>query len=403
VRRCPLTYEEVEGRYNLTALRRLDSRLTDLADLPLTSEQLRVEARQQAVKISIQGVQPKLSAILSVKHQRFELVSRGARFILKPQHPDFPSVPENEDLTMNLARSAGIDVPVHGLIYGADGQLTYWIKRFDRVGKNQRLATEDFGQLLSEPRETKYTGSLEKVAQVVSSHCTFPVLQRERLLRLVLFSFICGNEDQHLKNFSLLTTSEGQVQLSPAYDLLNSAILLRDPEETALPLRGKKRRLKRADFLDYYAGDRLQLRAQVVERMLQEFQLALPDWPRLIRRSFLPADQQIKYEELLLERTARLELKLYDSTDETFPVLLSNNELEPLERPVSGSGGMQSLLRSLQRLRNGRIQSLTPELAEAVARRAYWSQGGFQGRLQPLAQRLLADGLVSQEVAHRND
>lgn len=113
----------------------------------------------------------------------------------------------------------------------------------------------------------------------------------------------------------------------------------------------------------------------------------------ILRRRHSVATKTSAFRELVLERTARLGLELFHSVDDTFEVVLCENELEPLQRPVAGSGGMQSLLRSLQRLREGRIQKLTPEMAEMIVRRASWSQGGFQGRLQPLAQRLLAEGL----------
>jgi serine/threonine-protein kinase HipA len=134
--------------------------------------------------MSVQGIQPKLSATLNVSRQRFEVVDIGGHYILKPQNPQFPQLPENEDLSMRLAGAAGIDVPLHGLVYSKDGSFTYFIKRFDRIGRNKKLAVEDFAQLFGLSRETKYDASMEKVAAVIEKYCTFPALEKIKLFRL---------------------------------------------------------------------------------------------------------------------------------------------------------------------------------------------------------------------------
>jgi len=130
--KCPLTYQETEDTFSKVGLQRLDPRLTHLNSLEFTSEELRFEASQRSGKISIQGVQPKLSAVLNIKKHKFELVDINGKYIIKPQHPVFSQMPENEDLTMHLAAMTGIETPVHGLIYGKDRNLNYFIQRFDR-------------------------------------------------------------------------------------------------------------------------------------------------------------------------------------------------------------------------------------------------------------------------------
>lgn len=250
-RRCPITYEPCgDALYAPAGLRKLSPRLEQLYPLAFTSEQLRREAVARAAKMSIQGVQPKVSAVLNVRQARFELVDRGGRYILKPQTLDYPEVPENEDVTMRMAARAGIETPLHGLLYTETLDLCYFIKRFDRVGRGKKVAVEDFAQLTGRSRDTKYDASMEQVGKVIDAFCTFPAVERVKLLRRTLFAYLTGNEDMHLKNFSLITRGE-IVQLSPAYDLLNSTLALPGAtEELALPLRGKKSNLKRTDLVD---------------------------------------------------------------------------------------------------------------------------------------------------------
>ena len=263
---CPITYQHCEGRY------------------------------------SLQGVQPKLSAKLNVSGMRFDIVDVDGRYILKPQNPRFDMLPENEDLTMRLAALAGVDVPLHGLIYSKDGSLTYFIKRFDRIGRNQKLALEDFAQLLGLTRDTKYDGSMEKVASVIENHCTFPMIERIKLFRIILINFLIGNEDMHLKNFSLITRRE-IIELSPAYDFLNTTIALASPqEEIALPLRGKKRKLNRTLLVEYFGRQRLALNRNLISKVLGEIEAAVPKWQELIEHSFLSDELKSNYIMLLDSR-----------------------------------------------------------------------------------------------------
>jgi serine/threonine-protein kinase HipA len=205
---------------------------------------------------------------------------------------------------MRMAAAAGIEVPLHGLLRAADGSLTYFIKRFDRPGR-RRLPLEDFAQLTGESRETKYSSSMEKVAGVVDRSCTFPVLERIKLFERTLFSFLVGNEDMHLKNFSLITRA-GKVELAPAYDFLNSTIALPNPqEELALPLNGKKSKITRNDLVRYFARERLHLNEAVLTDVLARFHEAVPQWRRLLERSFLSSAMKEKFLSLLEGRAQR--------------------------------------------------------------------------------------------------
>ncbi|MDR3477205.1 MAG: HipA domain-containing protein [Gammaproteobacteria bacterium] len=308
---CPITYEVIHQNedYSKDGLRLLSPRLKGLVPLAFSAAEQRAEAIAHAGKMSIQGVQSKLSAVLKISEERFQIVDQKGAFILKPQSEHYPELPENEAITMSLAEIIGIDVPVHGLVYSKDNSMTYFIRRFDRVGRGGKIAVEDFSQLSQHSRETKYNSSMEKVAAILQKYCSFHKIEAVKLFKLVLFNFLIGNEDMHLKNFSLLS-KEGKTTLAPAYDLLNTTIAQRNTkEELALPLNGKKNNLKRADFVDYYASEQLQLNDKVIAAVLTEIKEAIPQWSELIKKSFLSSSMQEKYLDLLEQRAERLELK----------------------------------------------------------------------------------------------
>ncbi len=296
------------ARYAPAGLRRLSPRLKGLRDLGYTREEQLAEARRLATKLSIQGVQPKLSTRLDPPSESFVLVERGGTFILKLQNPLYPELPENEDVTMCLAGSVGIEVPLHGLLFSKDESLTYFIKRYDRVGSRGKLSVEDFAQLSGNTRETKYDFSMERIPELLDRFAAFPALEKAKLFERTLFSFLVGNEDMHLKNFSMLER-DGVHALSPAYDLVNTTIALPSPvEELALPLNGKKRRLTRFDLVDSFGRERLGLTRGVIDDTLARFRAAVPGWSDLVARSFLSEARKEAYRELLRERLARLAL-----------------------------------------------------------------------------------------------
>jgi serine/threonine-protein kinase HipA len=301
---CPITYNPIEGsgKYSPEGLKLLSRQLKTLEDLPYSAEEQRQEAVARASKMSIQGVQPKLSAMLDTKRQSFVIVDVGGEYILKPQSHLYSELPENEDLTMRLASVVGVEIPIHGLIYSKDGSFTYFIKRFDRQRNKQKLAVEDFAQLLQKTRDTKYDSSMEQIIQVIERFCTFPMVEKLKLFKLTLVNYLLGNEDMHLKNFSLIR-SKGKVELSPAYDLINTTIALKNPiEELALPLAGKKRNLTKKIFLEYFAIERLLLQQKVINQALEVIIDKFPLWDDLINRSFLSDKYKKKFQQVLSER-----------------------------------------------------------------------------------------------------
>lgn len=305
---CPITLDPVQdgGLYSPSGLRAVHPRLENLTALQLSQEEQLREARLRADKMSIQGVQPKLSAVLKPKEGRFDIVDRGGQFILKPNPPPFEEVPANEALTMTLAKLSGLEVPSHGLVPASDGSWVYFVRRFDRSGKKERLHQEDFAQLVGAARDTKYNSSLEQIVKIVETYCTFPSIEKAKLARLLLFCFLTGNEDMHLKNFSLLMR-KGVVGLSPAYDLLNTTLVLENAtEESALPLRGKKRNLTRKDWIDYFCQERMGLTTAVLDPILKALEDNAEAWNQKIRSSYLSSSAKTRYHEIVNKRRALL-------------------------------------------------------------------------------------------------
>lgn len=256
---------------------------------------------------SLTGVQPKLSLNLN-KHDgccRLTIVGLWGDYIFKPQTESYPQLPENEDLTMHLAEAAKIRVVPHSLIRLADGELGYITKRIDRSKNGVKIDMEDMCQLTLHPTEYKYKSSHEQIAKAIAQYSSTPKLDLVNYMQLVLFCFVTGNNDMHLKNFSLYRPSQGY-QLSPAYDLLNVSIANpKDKEELALPLSGRKTKLRLDDFLK--AAKTMGLNDKVVLRLIDGLQKALPKWQTLIRNSFLNEDMKNAYENLVVSRLARLQ------------------------------------------------------------------------------------------------
>jgi len=190
-------------------------------------------------RVSLSGVQRKLG--LGLDGGTLHVGAGTQRFILKPQIQEFEQVPENEQLTLQLARLVGLEVPEHGLLRLRDESLALLVVRFDRTPKTgQRVAMEDFCQLAGLQPGDKYRGSAELCAKLLRRYSAEPTVDLARLLRLLLFCWWCGNGDLHLKNLSLLTRTPGEPRLSPFYDLVNTAILYPD-DPFALPVAGKRR------------------------------------------------------------------------------------------------------------------------------------------------------------------
>jgi len=306
---CPITYTPCgENRYSEAGLKLLSAGLKTLRDIEYTAEEQRKEAFNRASKMSIQGVPPKLGALLSIKNEKFIIVDKGGRYILKPQHQFYTQLPENEDLTMRLAGQIGLEIPLHGLLWSKDNTLTYFIKRFDRKGQNDKVPVEDFAQLAGFSRDTKYDYSMEKIVMLIDDYCTFPAIEKLKLFKLVIFNYLIGNEDSHLKNLSIITDNN-QVKLSPCYDLVNSTIELKQQnEEIALTLKGKKKHLTRNILVDYFGTERCGLTEKSIEKVIETISTAIPKWRALIAVSFLSEDMKSKYLDLLDRRMIKLNI-----------------------------------------------------------------------------------------------
>jgi len=255
--------------------------------------------------ISVPGVQPKLSLgfikeILAdgTKGRLTVLEALGGHYILKPQNTAFPEMPENEHLTMKLAELLKIQTVVSSLIRLKSGELSYITKRIDRTTKGEKIHMLDMFQITE--AFDKYRSSMEKVGKAVIEHSSNTLLDVLRLYELVIFTYITGNNDMHLKNFSLILKDENW-GFAPAYDLLNVQLHLpEDKEETALTIGGKKSRLTKSDFI--ILGVKFGLSEKQIENVFQRFKKAEKKLLLLIDQSFLSEANKIKYKDLLTQR-----------------------------------------------------------------------------------------------------
>lgn len=258
---------------------------------------------------TVTGVQPKLSLHLQKGNKnkepaRLTLVGLWGGYILKPPTHAYPELPEVEDLTMHLARSAKISVVPHSLIRMSSGSLAYITKRIDR-DKTSKLAMEDMCQLTERLTEDKYRGSYEQIAKAIRHYSATPGLDLVNFCEIVLFSFLTGNADMHLKNFSLLDKPGLGTVLSPAYDLVATKLVNpADDEELALTLNGKKKKLTKADFIKAFTAAGLDEKQQA--NLFGRMEQAKEKWMELIDRSFLIRRLKKGYKELLEERFARI-------------------------------------------------------------------------------------------------
>lgn len=258
-------------------------------------------------KITLTGVQPKIS--LQIKSEkgepnRFTIIGVLGNYILKPQSSKYESLPENEDLSMHLAEIAKIKTVPHTLIRLSDNSLAYITKRIDRDKKGNKIAMEDMCQLTNRLTEYKYKGSYEQIAKIILKYSANPILDIISFFEIILFSYLIGNSDMHLKNFSLCN-KKGKHKLSPAYDLLSTKMVIpKDIENLALNLNGKKNNLKRQDFenliVDYV--DR-----KTIDNSYKKFKNVIPKWFEFIDNSFLNQKSKEKYKSIIKKNTHILE------------------------------------------------------------------------------------------------
>lgn len=269
----PLHSDDTQTGWHKSCVKKFfgTSKLPEIEIDEKTIELLAIESINKGY--TVPGVQKKLSLhLLSDKNKpRLTLVNYPTGYLLKPQVADFEALPEAEHLVMCMADAVGISTVPHALVTG-NGSLAYITKRIDRVfDKNsvQMLAMEDFCQLDQRLTQDKYKGSYERCAKIIDQYSSRKGLDKTELYIRLVFSFIVGNSDMHLKNFSLIETSEGSGEyiLSPAYDLLPvNVIMPEDKEQFALAMNGKKMNIRRKDFLIF--ADECDISRNSAEKMI---------------------------------------------------------------------------------------------------------------------------------------
>lgn len=265
-------------------------------------------------KKGLPGVQEKLSLSLQFSASneypsRLTIVGHlGGEYIFKPPTTEYPYMPEIEDLTMHLADSSGIKVALHGLISMQNSKLAYITKRFDRIGQ-QKIAVEDLCQLSQKMTENKYKGSYEQLAKIIAYYTTQPGEEILKFFELILFSFLVGNADMHLKNFSLITQDPKHIVLAPSYDLLSTRLLIpsqQDPEELALTLNGKKSNLRPKDFMLF--GKNIGIPEKVILYIINSMINHVPQWQQIINQSFISKELKQNYIDLIYNRANKLKI-----------------------------------------------------------------------------------------------
>lgn len=258
--------------------------------------------------VAVPGVQPKLSmSMLKQKtdgpENRLTVVGAlGGNYIFKPPSEHFHEMPENEHLTMRIAEAFGIKVVESSLIRLQSGELSYITKRIDRTMKGEKIHMIDMFQITE--AFDKYKSSMEKVGKALREHSENTLLDLLSFFELSLFSFLTGNNDMHLKNFSMIKTRSGWT-LSPAYDLLNVRIANpEDKEELALTLGGKKKKLTRVYFERF--GEELGLTPKQIQGVFKRFEKNKEMAITWIDQSFLSDIMKEAYLEILNERYSRI-------------------------------------------------------------------------------------------------
>jgi serine/threonine-protein kinase HipA len=255
-------------------------------------------------RVSLSGVQRKLSVRLDDPRATLQLALGDSRYILKPQAGTFPELPENEWLTQRLAPLVDIEVPPSALVRLADGSAAYVVKRFDRRDDGSKRAMEDFCQLSELPPAGKYDGSAERCAKIVRRHASEPLIEVLRLFRQFVFAWWVGNGDMHLKNLALLRADDGRWVLSPAYDQLCTRLVI--PDDTlAMTVCGKRDNIGRGTWRE--CAERFGIGPRAGIAVLDTVAAALPEALERVAAAPLPESMRTAYADLLRARTASLQ------------------------------------------------------------------------------------------------
>ena len=306
----PLSEDEQSTGYHRKCLKKLFGH-PFLPQVELSDDILEALARKASSKgITVAGVQKKLSLHLASDKKaslaRLTLIGHPQGYILKPQSADFPFLPESEQIVMTMAQEAKIQTVPHSLILSSDQKLSYITKRIDRLDNGDKTHMEDFCQLSQRLTEDKYKGSYEQCAKIIQKFSTRPGLDISEFFYRLVFCFITGNSDMHLKNFSLIQSADSSWILSPAYDLLPvNLIMSSDTEETALTLNGKKSKITRRDFLAF--AETAKIPEAAADKMISRLLLKKDVFLNLAMTPLLPQGMQEQFANLIEERCSRLQ------------------------------------------------------------------------------------------------
>lgn len=260
---------------------------------------------------TIPGVQPKLSIGRKKTSKRFEadrltIIGFLGEYILKPQTSFYKELPEIEDLTMHLAKLSHIKTAKHSLIRLKSGELAYLTKRMDRLN-GQKIHMEDMCQLGNRLTEHKYKGSHEQIAKIIQQYSENPGLDLINFYELVIFCFLTGNNDMHLKNFSLIKNDAKNYVLAPAYDLVATQLVIeKDTEELALTLNGKKKNIHKKDLI--CAMKNANINDKAIKNVFNNFKYLLPVWHTMIDKSFLSMEMKENYHSMIKSKFIKMDI-----------------------------------------------------------------------------------------------
>ena len=309
--RCLYCYDRISGKEQISheyhercSMKFFGSKVPPIIDYS-QSDMLALAKKVVKSQRTVTGVQPKLSlGKMKIngdsKRERFTIVGLWGQYILKPQTDLYKELPEIEDLTMHLAESVKIRTVPHSLIKLKSGEFAYITKRVDRRG-NRKLHMEDMCQLTERQTEHKYKGSHEQIAKAINLYTSNPGLDKVNFYELVLFCYLTGNNDMHLKNFSLLKDESKEYSLCPAYDLVASELVIQgDDEELALNLNGKKRKLKKSDFEK--AMEISGINKKAAQNIFTKFESINTTWFEIIDKCFLSEETKKNYKEMVVSK-----------------------------------------------------------------------------------------------------
>lgn len=262
--------------------------------------------------VTVPGVQPKLSLTIvseileTGRRKRLTIVGAlGGNFILKPPSANYPEMPQNEHVTMRIAEEAfGMRTVPSSLIRLQSGELAYITKRIDRTDNGDKIHMLDMFQILE--AFDKYKSSMERVGKAINAYSSNTLLDLLYYFELSIFSFLTGNNDMHLKNFSMINGGNNWT-LAPAYDLLNVSIANPDDnEELALTLDGKKRKLKLDHFIQFGLG--LGLNERQIQNTYKRFQNKKDVAFKWLDNSFLSDEYKQSYKATMDHRYSILKM-----------------------------------------------------------------------------------------------